>query len=342
MMPNKPAVFAAIFVFAIFVVIFNVTFFNTAIKDQHLRNQSSLQNGRVAVKKLNFIQERSYMERMEYYKSRYNYQAPESYPNQRQRGETCGEYPSYTSYFNLTGTKERSANNEDLTLYRTLFLNEDGPPIRGSMLEIGAFNGITESNSRFFDTCLGWDTLLIEGNPNVFKDLVGNRPQAHRFNFAPTCTLEEEAQNKTIQFDNTIFTNAGLADGSVETAYTKNRVKEPVIVPCGHLTNVLLDVFPQGHITLFSLDVEGSEPLVLNQIDFDQVFIELFMIENFNGFCKLGQECESRNQFRKIMQDNGYERFSNNIQKSDLFIHPKSSYLQRVQKHESQKVAAVK
>ena len=133
-----------------------------------------------------------------------------------------------------------------------------------------------------------------------------------------------------------------MADGSVETAYTKDRVKEPVIVPCGHLTNVLLDVFPQGHITLFSLDVEGSEPLVLNQIDFDQVFIEIFMIENFNGFCKLGQECESRNQFRKIMQDNGYERFSNVIHKSDLFIHPKSGYLQRVQKHESQKVAAVK
>lgn len=154
--------------------------------------------------------------------------------------------------------------------------------------------------------------------------------------------MEEETQNKTIQFDNTIFTNAGLADGSVETAYTKDRQKEPVIVPCGHLTNVLLDVFPQGHITLFSLDVEGSEPLVLNQIDFDQVFIEIFMIENFNGFCILGQQCESRNQFRKIMQDNGYERFSNIIQKSDLFIHPKSGFLQRVQKHESQKVAAMK
>lgn len=177
-MPKKPAVFAAISVFAIFVFISNVEYLNTTTKDRQLTNQSDLTNGHLAVTKLNSIQEeRSYMERMDYYKSRYNYQAPESYPNHRQRGETCGEYPMYTSYFNLTRTKERSANNEDLTLYRALFLNQDNPPIRGSMLEIGAFNGITESNSRFFDTCLGWNTLLIEGNPNVFKDLVGNRPQ---------------------------------------------------------------------------------------------------------------------------------------------------------------------
>ena len=119
-------------------------------------------NSSLAVNKVEtIIQEKSYLERMDYYKSRYNYKAPEWYPNQRQRGDTCGEYPTYTSYFNLTWTKERSANNEDITLYRILFLNEDSPPIRGSMLEIGAFNGISESNSRFFDTCLGWDTLLI-------------------------------------------------------------------------------------------------------------------------------------------------------------------------------------
>ena len=171
-MSNKPAVFATISVFAIAFI----TYSSFVIQNVD-QNMITTTNSRLAANKVQTIQERSYMERMEYYKSRYNYQAPESYPNQRQRGETCGEYPSYTSYFNLTRTKERSANNEDLTLYRTLFLKEDGPPIRGSMLEIGAFNGITESNSRFFDTCLGWDTLLIEGNPNVFKDLVGNRPQ---------------------------------------------------------------------------------------------------------------------------------------------------------------------
>mmetsp|Transcript_31353 Transcript_31353/g.46805 ORF Transcript_31353/g.46805 Transcript_31353/m.46805 type:complete len:148 (+) Transcript_31353:587-1030(+) len=78
--------------------------------------------------------------------------------------------------------EERSANGEDLTLYNTLFneKNETGgsaPMMHGSMIELGAFNGIKESNSRFFDLCLGWNTLLIEGNPNVFRQLVKNRPQ---------------------------------------------------------------------------------------------------------------------------------------------------------------------
>ena len=171
-MSNKPAVFATISVFAI---AFNSSFLSYVYKAE--QNMVGTTNSKLAVNKVETIQEKSYLERMDYYKSRYNYKAPESYPNQRQRGDSCGEYPTYTSYFNLTRTKERSANNEDITLYRTLFLNEESPPIRGSMLEIGAFNGINESNSRFFDTCLGWNTLLIEGNPNVFKDLVGNRPQ---------------------------------------------------------------------------------------------------------------------------------------------------------------------
>jgi len=115
------------------------------------------------------------------------------------------------------------------------------------------------------------------------------------------------------------------------TAYAKIREKA-LDVPCGHLTTVLLDIFPQGHVTLFSLDVEGSEHLVLKQIDFKKVFIEVFMIESWNTYCQKNAECESRNAFRKIMRDAGYEKFSKIIHKSDLFIHPKSRYLQKVKR----------
>ena len=89
-----------------------------------------------------------------------------------------------------------------------------------------------------------------------------------------------------------------------------------VDVPCGSLTKGLLDIFPNGHVSFFSLDIEGAEPLVVGNIDFDKVFIEVMMIENRNNFC--AAKCESRDKFRKIMQDAGYERF-NPVKKSDLF-----------------------
>lgn len=92
-------------------------------------------------------------------------------------------------------------------------------------------------------------------------------------------------------------------------------------VPCGSLTNVLLDIFPQGHVTLFSLDVEGSEPLVLKQLDFEKVYIEVMIIENRNNFCN--QNCRSRDEFRKIMDRAGYTRFVGDVTKSDLYIHPR-------------------
>ena len=99
-------------------------------------------------------------------------------------------------------------------------------------------------------------------------------------------------------------------------------------VPCGSLTNVLIDIFPQGHVTLFSLDVEGSEPLVLKQLDFEKVYIEVMIIENRNNFCN--QNCRSRDEFRKIMDRAGYKRFVGVVTKSDLYIHPCSEYLTRM------------
>lgn len=273
------------------------------------------------------------LERMKMYRERYRYQPPAQHTNHTARDEICGSYPHYKDFFSLNKyMRSDPANHEDYTIYKTFFekytsSDESRAPIKGSVVEMGAYDGLQQSNSRFFEECLGWETMLVEGNPMMYEKLFKNRPHAHRFSYVPSCTEEEEIANKTIQFDRYPATNGGVADGSVTTSYTfKNWT---VDAPCGSLTKVLLDVFPNGHVSFFSLDVEGAEPQIVGQLDFNKVFIEIMMIENRNNFCR--QQCKSRDEFRKIMSDAGYILFSDLVHNSDVFIHPLSTHLERVQ-----------
>jgi len=269
----------------------------------------------------------SKLERIAMYKERYKYQPPAPYTNHTARDTLCGVSPDYTTYFTDGTIKYRSRNSEDKTIYEIFFkenAENDISPIKGTVVEMGAHNGLQESNSHFYDICLGWETLLVEGNAILWEKLIANRPRTHRFSYAPSCSEEDELMNKTVKFDKTIWTNGGLADGSVTTAY-KGR-PGTIDVPCGSLTKVLKDIL-NGHVSFFSLDVEGAEPAIVQNIDFDKVFIEIMMIETENKFCKRGTPCVSRTAFRKTMEEEGYFMFENMIKASDVFIHPLSKHL---------------
>ncbi|CAB9518068.1 expressed unknown protein [Seminavis robusta] len=165
--------------------------------------------------------------------------------------------PTYESFFALE-KDDRSRDNEDKIIWKKFFASMGK---RGNYIEMGAFNGAQESNSRFFDVCLGWKGLLVEANPMVFPEVPVNRPQAHSMSFAPSCPTPDQ----TLEFHATIWTNAGL-EGKAK-AYDGT---ETVSVPCGPLQPVLEDVFAGEAIDFFSLDVEGAErwfwkPLILTR-----------------------------------------------------------------------------
>lgn len=86
--------------------------------------------------------------------------------------------------------------------------------------------------------------------------MVENRPTAHRYSFAASCSLEEEAANVTVGFWSSVFTNA-VQDNTVNRqAYADKSVgPQKVQVPCGSLTPVLLDAFPNRRVQFLSVDV---------------------------------------------------------------------------------------
>mmetsp|Transcript_6068 Transcript_6068/g.13219 ORF Transcript_6068/g.13219 Transcript_6068/m.13219 type:complete len:335 (+) Transcript_6068:66-1070(+) len=227
----------------------------------------------------------------------------------------CGEAPHYDGFFALGGD-QRSRLNEDKFVYDTFFkgrTNMTGPA--GTFVELGAYNGLQESNSHFFDKCLGWEGLLVEGNPISYQSVISNREFSHKMSFAPSCR-----EDTTIQFSRYPMTNAGLK------GHAKTYDDKPMVdVPCGPFGPVLVDVFGGRPVNFFSLDVEGSEMLVLTTIDFQKIHIDVFMIEIQNNHCN-SNNCAVRKLVREKMKSEGYKRYEGLVHASDLYVHPDSIF----------------
>lgn len=179
-------------------------------------------------------------------------------------------------------------------------------------MELGAFDGKEESNSMFFDKCLGWDGLLIEAQSQSYQKVIENRPHAVKMSFSPSCKNDGEKAK---------FYDIPLSNNGMEGLAKSYSGRETIEVPCGPLTPVLQDVFgPDGKISFFSLDVEGAELLVLETIDFNVLSIEVIMVEIQNTHCPEAN-CPNVHYIRRHMAMTGkYALFGGFLEASDVYI----------------------
>lgn len=233
----------------------------------------------------------------------------------------CDEENDYFTFF-AQDLERHSVDQEDKDMWEKLFRHRTYQGT-GTYMEIGGFNGMRESNTRFYDECLGWEGLLVEANPTTYSQLARNRPHSHRLNYAPSCTKD----GQQISFYATPFTNSGQADTLPDGLLSKESLRN---VSCTRLGPVIEELLPR--ITFFSLDVEGAEFKVLQTIDFGKVFIEVIMAESWNAHCPAEpKECLAREQVRRLMKENGYLRANSGfIRKSDVYVHPKSELVKLV------------
>jgi len=78
-------------------------------------------------------------------------------------------------YTELCRSKCRSNSQsfEDLILFKVCFQNLKQP---GVYLEAGALDGVTLSNTYFYEKCLNWTGILIEPSPASYARLEKKRP----------------------------------------------------------------------------------------------------------------------------------------------------------------------
>lgn len=148
------------------------------------------------------------------------------------------------------------------------------PRDAGFFIEIGAFDGVTQSNSLLLEAA-GWRGLLIEANPGNYAKAARSRPNALVEHAA--CVGFGHAAATTIITDVGLMsmTSESRMDESARTDWLSRgegfnaRARQDIEVPVTTVS-ALLDKHAIEHVDLLLLDVEGAEVAVLEGIDFDR------------------------------------------------------------------------
>eukprot|EP00276_Gloeochaete_wittrockiana_P009724 CAMPEP_0184648648 /NCGR_PEP_ID=MMETSP0308-20130426/5814_1 /TAXON_ID=38269 /ORGANISM="Gloeochaete witrockiana, Strain SAG 46.84" /LENGTH=287 /DNA_ID=CAMNT_0027080655 /DNA_START=583 /DNA_END=1443 /DNA_ORIENTATION=- len=199
--------------------------------------------------------------------------------------------------------------SEDEYVYELLFRNNHPSNRKGLVVEIGALDGVTFSNSLFFQEFLGWDAVLIEPQEQQFKNLVKNRPNARAVH-AAVCEQERDLTFWTapdipaVSGALELMTDRHKADFFADG---KRRIEHRV--KCLPLHSILGDNIT--HIDFLSVDCEGCELEALRSMRWSiPVSAILVEVDGKNG--------EKDAQVREALVQHGFT-YLQNIYISELW-----------------------
>lgn len=182
----------------------------------------------------------------------------------------------------------------------------------GFFVEVGAHDGISFSNTYFFEKNLGWNGICIEPNPDIFSHLIQNR--------SATClpigiALKHEIK-KYIKCSGYITEMYSGILSSMDERHLQ-RINDEINEFGGSHTFIEIQCAPLktifrehgiAHIDFISIDIEGGEEEAIKSIDFDAVTINMIVVENnFN-----------ENKIKNYLSKYGY-RFIRKIGKDDIY-----------------------
>ena len=174
-----------------------------------------------------------------------------------------------------TPIASHSEHGEDIFLYE-LFADQ----ATGFYIEAGAFDGVEGANTLLLDA-IGWDGLLVEPVPELYRRAIANRPNTRVVNAA----LGPDGASGTVRFRHVTGRNGAYASSSrIEDAHAGSAKFPPatdheiIDVPYTSLNAIL-----ENHndpIDLAVIDVEGHEPQVLRGFDLNRWRPRVLMVED--------------------------------------------------------------
>lgn len=188
---------------------------------------------------------------------------------------------------------------QDQYVYENFFKNKQN----GVFVDIGAHDGITLSNTYFFEKTMGWTGICIEPIPEVYNRLKDNR----KCLCIQGCIFDNRDSVPFLKISGW----AEMLSGIIEN-YDPQHLKriqweielnggqaEIINVRCYNLMELLLKNHIQ-HIDYLSIDTEGGELGILQSIDFSRIDIDVIEVENnYHG------------PFQTFLEPLGYKKICN-------------------------------
>ena len=157
----------------------------------------------------------------------------------------------------------------------------------GYFVELGANDGITQSNTKHFELYKGWRGVLIEPSPKQFKKLKRFRNSRNLFyNCAcvsfdfPKATIELLYSNlMSVALEGRNDIQDPLAHAIAGESHSEREKTFKFQAQARTLQSILDESNSPKLIDLLSLDVEGGELEVLGGVDFERTNFRYIIIE---------------------------------------------------------------
>jgi FkbM family methyltransferase len=156
----------------------------------------------------------------------------------------------------------------------------------GISIECGAFDGIMESSTLFFEESLNWSCINIEASPPIFELLNSNRKKSFNFN------LGLGDKETTLSFKHAIHPYHGIKFGNGSFNHKPEHEQllnhegcqfEEYNITSTRYDNIIdklmNEQFPNKIIDLFVLDVEGYEMEVLEGMKNSKFLPQILCVE---------------------------------------------------------------
>ncbi len=177
----------------------------------------------------------------------------------------------------------------------------------GYFIELGANDGITQSNTKHLELYKGWAGVLIEPSPRQFAKLKKSRSKrSHFFNCAcvgfdfPKPRIELMYSNlMSVALEGTNDIADPVAHAKAGESHSDREEMYVFSAQARTLQSVLVEAKSPKLIDLLSLDVEGGELEVLRGIDFEQTNFKYIVLET-----------RSINEIREFLNSRGYKEIA--------------------------------
>ena len=182
----------------------------------------------------------------------------------------------------------------------------------GFFVDIGAYDGKTLSNTLFFETRRNWTGICVEPIPSSFEKLINNR----NCKCINACIGESEEKVSFIHIIGDSEMLSGICNlydkrhiERIEKEINENCGNKEIIEVQSYKLDTILRQNNVKNIDYLSIDAEGSEKQILEDINFSENDIKVLTVENnYND-----------NSIRVLLKNNGYV-FIGKLDADDVFI----------------------